>query len=126
MWWSHLTDPDNPASKWAMRVLGAFAGAMVSVIIVAPEGTRNALYRVWVGGIMGVIFTPVVPQIAWLSFFAGEAADLDLARAAFAGFSAWFALELFARLMSSTDWVEKLLREVLRLRSGPSRDDKGD
>lgn len=126
MSWNQFTDPDNPATKWAMRVLGAFLGAVVSVIIVAPEGTRNALYRVWVGVIMGAIFAPVVPQIRWLSFFAGDAADLDLARAAFAGFSAWFALELFARLISNTTWVERLLREVLRLRSGGARGKAGD
>lgn len=106
-------------AKWAIRVIGAFLGVVASIIIVAPEGTRNALFRVWVGITMGAIFAPVVPLIRWLGFFAGEEADLALARAAFAGFTIWFVLELTARLLSNQTWIEKLLRELLRLKSNP-------
>lgn len=113
-----LLDPESPIAGAAIRMLGAFLGVLASIIIVAPEGTQNALFRMWVGITMGAVMAPVVPGIWFLGFFAGDSPDLALARAAFAGFSIWFVLELTARLLSASVWTERLLRELIRIRGG--------
>lgn len=106
------------AWHWLVRGIGALIGVIASLIIVAPAGTKNAMYRAWVGVSMGVIFAPVVPQLPWMAWLAGISVEHILARAAFAGFATWFALEFIARMLSSTDWLVRLAQEILRLRSG--------
>ena len=100
--------------RWLGRILGAVVGVLASMIIIAPEGTRNALYRLWVGVTMGVIFAPLLKSI---SFISGDEFDLILVRSAVMGFVIWSVLEATARFLSQKDWLVKLAQEILRLNS---------
>ncbi|WP_040604382.1 DUF6107 family protein [Sagittula stellata] len=110
--------PDN---EWvygaAVRVIGALVGVLASLIMVAPEGTRAALYRALVGVTMGVIFSPLADSLPFMGWMAGEDLDAVLARSALTGFVIWWVLEVIARLLSSNDWLVALLREMARMRS---------
>lgn len=106
---------DHGVSQWAARGLGALLGVIASMMIIAPEGTRNAFYRLWVGLTMGAVFSPVLRGVSWLS---GDDLDFVLARAALVGVVIWMVLEGLTRFLSNTDWLVRLAQEVLRLRSG--------
>jgi len=106
-----LTDDDT--NKLIYRAFGALIGVMASMVMIAPEGTRNALYRVVVSVICGTIFAPVAGNI--FGFLDGPEWELVLARGTATGFSVWFILEAFARLFS-TNWIDRLIVERLRLK----------
>jgi hypothetical protein len=108
---------DHETAPYLLRLIGALLGVLVSLVMVAPEGTKAAFYRVLVGVTMGVIFAPVMGSLPLLSFLAGETTDLIIARSAAAGFSVWFILEAIARLMSSTDWIVKTAKAIIELRN---------
>ena len=107
-------------NEWVLRSIGALAGVMASMVIIAPVNLRNAFYRFIVGLIMGVIFSPAVSQIGWLSFLAGDSAELTIARSAATGFVVWFVLETVARLLSSEKTISLLVDELIKLRGGRS------
>jgi hypothetical protein len=115
---------------WILRGLGTLLGVLVSLVIVAPEHTKAALMRVAVGVIMGFIFAPTIPHWSFLglgapaSFLAGEGSDLVLARGAATGFVIWFVLEFVARLMSSTEWLEKMVKNLVAMRTKGAEDDR--
>ncbi|AUC55720.1 hypothetical protein CDO87_03380 [Sagittula sp. P11] len=98
-------------------MIGAMVGVMASLIMVAPEGTRNAVYRALVGITMGVIFAPLADSLPFMTWMGGDDLDAVLARSALTGFVIWWVLEVIARLLSSNDWLVSLLRETARLRS---------
>lgn len=110
-----MSDLSEGPGIWLVRALGALAGVIASLIMVAPVGTKNAFYRVWVGVTMGVIFAPIVHQIPGLGWLAGMTVEHVMARAAFVS---WSLLEFIARMLSSTDWLVKLAQEILRLKAG--------
>ena len=119
---------DEALSTYALRIIGTFIGVLASVIMVAPEHTRAALGRVVVGVSMGFIFAPTVPLWGALGFhpfgfLAGSENEMILARSAASGFTIWFILELLARLLSSTDWLEKLARSIIEAKTR-RRDDE--
>lgn len=100
------------ASIWAAKLLGSLAGVLISMAMVAPEGTRSAVYRCILGTIAGIIFSPTMMRL--VPFFAGETWEDWLAASAATGFSIWFILEMFARWLSSPEtgnrliaWIEK-------------------
>lgn len=103
------------SADFIARLLGALLGVVATMMIIAPESTRNALYRMWVGITMGAIFSPILSNFNWLS---GVALDLVIARSAASGFIVWFILEGTARFLSNTDWLVKFAQEILRLRNG--------
>jgi hypothetical protein len=103
---------------WAAKFFGSVFGVVLSMVFVAPTNSRNALYRILFAPIAGVIFSPAT--MALMPFLRGEAIEHHMAAGCAAGFSCWFILEFAARLLSSREWLEKLLEEVLRLRSGGS------
>tara|TARA_R110002020_G_scaffold266238_10_gene481153 strand:- start:2116 stop:2463 length:348 start_codon:yes stop_codon:yes gene_type:complete len=109
-------------NEWAhpliVRAIGSAIGVIASMIVVAPAGTRNALYRGLVGAVMGFVFAPVAPHLWGLDFLAGENLDVVLARGAAMGFVIWWILELIARLLSSSEWVDRLVKELARKRAG--------
>lgn len=100
----------------AAKYLGSLFGVLLSMVFVAPSNTRNALYRILMAPIAGVIFSP--PTQALLPFLAGSGWEHHMAAACAAGFSCWFVLEAGARMLSSRDWIERTLQEVLRLKGG--------
>ena len=105
---------DDTADKLATRALGAFIGVTASMIMVAPESTKNAFYRGVVGLVMGFIFAPTASQVLW--FLEGDTLEHVAARAAATGFGVWFILEGVARLLSSKTTVTGLLKEFLRIK----------
>ncbi|MGR3599200.1 MAG: DUF6107 family protein [Heliomarina sp.] len=115
-----MNDFFGDETRWIARALGAFLGVIASMIMVAPKGTKNAFYRLWIGIVMGAIFAPVVDDIWFLGGLGGDDFDHTLVRSAVAGFGVWFVLEFTARMMSSTDWLVELAKEVLRLRANGS------
>lgn len=101
---------------WAAKFFGSVFGVLLSMIFVAPSNSRNALYRILFAPVSGVIFAPATQQLVW--FLQGSSLEHHMAAGCAAGFTTWFILEYIARLMSSKEWLEKLLQEVLRLKSG--------
>jgi len=107
--------------RWVARGLGALLGVISSMIMVAPEGTRNAFYRLWIGIVAGMIFAPFIPNLPGLGGLAGDGVSNFIARSFVSGFGVWFILEATARMLSNTDWIVKIAQEVIRLRSGGSK-----
>lgn len=121
---------DDKISELALRFLGTLIGVLASVIMVAPDHTRAAFGRVMVGVSMGIIFAPTIP--AWgafglnpLSFLTGPQGEMIMARSAACGFTIWFILEFVARMLSSTEWLEKLARTILEDKARRDGDDNG-
>lgn len=101
---------------WAAKFIGSAFGVLLSMVFVAPTNSRNALYRMLCAPIAGVIFSPATQAL--IPFLRGDGLEHHMAAACAAGFSCWFILEAGARMLSSRQWLEKLLEEVLRLRGG--------
>lgn len=101
---------------WAAKFFGSVFGVVLSMVFVAPTNSRNALYRILLAPIAGVIFSPAT--MALIPFLRGELLEHHMAAGCAAGFSCWFILESGARMLSSKEWLEKLLEEVLRLKGG--------
>lgn len=99
---------------WAAKYFGSAFGVLLSMLFVAPATSRNALYRILFAPIAGVIFSPAIQNVLW--FLQGPGLEHHMAAACAAGFTCWFVLEYVARLMSSREWLQKLLDEILRLR----------
>lgn len=99
---------------WAAKFFGSAFGVLLSMLFVAPTNTRNALYRILFAPIAGLIFAPAVQNLFW--FLQGPNLEHHMAAGCAAGFSCWFVLEYIARLLSSREWLQRLLDEVLRLR----------
>lgn len=110
-------------SIWAAKFFGSVVGVLISMVMVAPKGTANGLYRILLAPVAGVIFAPAVQGIVW--FMQGSTLEHHMAAAAAAGFSCWFVMEFIARMLSSDEWLTRLLEEVLRLKGkGPDGDGK--
>ena len=104
----------------AAKYAGSAFGVLLSMVFVAPTNSRNALYRILMAPIAGVIFSP--PMQAMIPFLRGDGLEQHMAAACAAGLTSWFILEFIARMMSQREWLEKLLREILRLRGGDTKD----
>ena len=106
-------------SIWAAKLVGSVVGVLISMVMVAPKTTANGLYRILLAPVAGFIFAPAMQGMVW--FLQGSTLEHHMAAACAAGFSCWFVLEFTARILSSDEWLTKLLEEVLRLKGkGPS------
>ncbi|GLQ09263.1 hypothetical protein GCM10007913_11950 [Devosia yakushimensis] len=101
-------------SIWAAKFFGSVVGVLISMVMVAPKNTRNGAYRILLAPIAGVIFAPAAQSVLW--FLQGSTIEHHMAASCFTGFSCWFILEFTARMLSSEEWLRRLLEEVLRLR----------
>lgn len=99
---------------WAAKFFGSAFGVLLSMLFVAPTNTRNALYRILFAPIAGLIFAPAVQNLFW--FLQGPGLEHHMAAGCAAGFSCWFILEFMARMLSSREWLQRLLDEILRIR----------
>lgn len=120
---------DETYMKYAVRFIGTLIGVMASLIMVAPAHSKAMVNRVLVSITMGFIFAPAVPLfglfgVVPFAFLSGEGADMIMARAAACGFCVWFVLELIARMLSSTEWLERLLKGILEARAGNKADEQ--
>lgn len=105
-------------SIWAAKFFGAVVGVLISMVMVAPKSTANGLYRILLAPVAGVIFAPAAQGVLW--FLQGSTIEHHMAAGCAAGFVCWFILEFTARMLSSEEWLTKLLEEVLRLKGkGP-------
>lgn len=109
-------------SIWAAKLFGAVFGVLLSMVMVAPKSTANGVYRILLAPIAGVIFAPAVQGMIW--FLQGPSLEHHMAAACTAGFTCWFVLEFTARMLSSEEWLTKLLEEVLRLKGKAPPTDK--
>lgn len=106
-------------SPWMAKLLGAFIGVGVSMVMISPRSWRNGIYRAVVGTLMGFIFGPATQNlIPWLR---GDTFDMILSSTVTAGFVVWFFLEALARFLSSKDTMRRLLEEMVRL-GGPGKE----
>lgn len=103
----------------AARAIGVLIGVLASLIMIAPEGTKNNAYRVLISITMGFIFAPLVPDVPFMAWTDGDSIDHAMARGAACGFAIWSVLQAIARLLSARGgFVERTLREMARLRGG--------
>jgi len=92
------------------KLLGSLAGVLISMAMIAPEGTRSAIYRCVLGTIAGVIFAPTAMRI--VPFLRGDAWDDWLAASAATGFAVWFILEIIARWLTAPDTGKRLIQWI--------------
>lgn len=111
---TQVIDMDDKWLPFAAKVFGVACGTLLSLVLIAPESTRNALYRIFFGGLGGVIFMPITQRI--IPFFAGDQLEIIVAASAATGFVCWFVLEFVARVLSSRVTLDRLFVELLRLR----------
>jgi len=100
----------------AARSVGVLIGVLASLVLIAPEGTRNAFYRIVFSFLMGVIFAPIAANLPLMGWLAGDGNDHIAAQGAAVGFVIWSVLEAIARFMSARDTLDRMLREMARLR----------
>ena len=110
----------NIDDSWLAKAIGSFFGVTISLVMIAPEGTKNALFRIVLGTGGGIIFAPTTMSL--LPWFRGDNIESHLAAGCFAGFTCWFLLEGTARLLSSRKTVARLLEELLRI-NGDKKED---
>lgn len=101
---------------WAAKFFGSAFGVLLSMLLVAPKTSRNALYRILFAPIAGVIFSPATQNLVW--FLKGDSLEIHMAAACATGFTCWFIIEAYARWLSSREWIERTLEEILRLKNG--------
>lgn len=98
----------------AAKTIGVLAGVLLSMVMVAPESTRNAFMRVFFGFIGSFIFTPVTQNLVpWLR---GDSFEIIVAAGCATGFVCWFILEFTARLMSARKALDRLFIGMLKMR----------
>jgi hypothetical protein len=93
--------PDALPHLWAMRLIGAAAGAGVSLVYLLPKGRREAASRFFTGLSCGLIFGG--PTGIWLSERLGignalSGSETLLAGSAAASLSAWWVLGALSRV----------------------------
>lgn len=96
-----MADLGNDPGDWAVKVLGAAAGAGVSLIYLLPKSRREAASRFITGMSCGLIFG--TPTGLWLEARLGiggmlSGPELMLAGSAAASLSAWWVLGVMSRL----------------------------
>ena len=89
------------ASMWAMKIVGASAGAAVSLIYLLPKSRREAASRFFTGLSSGLIFGG--PTGVWAAERLNvsgmlSASDVVLAGSAAASLCAWWGLGILSRL----------------------------
>ena len=106
---------------WLAKAAGAVCGVLISLVMVAPDGTKNAFYRLALGTVGGIIFAPITQNV--LPFFKGDGIEYHMAAGCITGFACWFILEATARLLASDKWVTRVLEEILRIRGSDKTDE---
>jgi hypothetical protein len=96
-----MADFGNDGGLWTARVLGASAGAAVSLIYLLPKSRREAASRFFTGLACGLVFGG--PVGLWIAVRLGIAgylgsAEVLLTGSAAASLSAWWGLGVLARV----------------------------
>lgn len=106
----------NDHQKYIFQTLGIVAGVIVSLIIVAPIGIKNAVHRIIVSLIAGFIFAAFVPDLPFLEQLRGDTLNHWMAQGFVVGSMVYFFLEVVLRLISSNDWLVEVAKEIIRIR----------
>lgn len=96
-----MADIGNSSGLWAARMIGAVAGAAISLVYLLPKSEREAISRFLTGLISGLIFGG--PTGVWLAARLGIAGHLSptetmLSGAAAVSLCSWWALGVLDRL----------------------------
>jgi hypothetical protein len=96
-----MTDIGNTSALWMARMIGALAGAAISLVYLLPKSEREAISRFLTGVISGLIFGG--PMGVWLAARLGiegylSATETMLSGAAAVSLCSWWALGLLERL----------------------------
>ena len=90
---------------FAAKLLGALAGSVVSLAYILPRGRREAMLRLTVGLVAGLVFGSTAGlKIADMLGVLGHISPIEvtLMGATFASLSAWWGLGLLQRLADTT------------------------
>ncbi|UNK39814.1 DUF6107 family protein [Shinella sp. H4-D48] len=95
-----MADFGNDSGLWTARLVGASAGAAVSLIYLLPKSRREAACRFFTGLACGLVFGG--PAGLWIAVRLGIASYLGpvevlLTGSAAASLSAWWGLGVLAR-----------------------------
>lgn len=96
-----MTDIGNAPGFWMERMIGASAGAAISLVYMLPKGRREAISRFMTGVISGLIFGG--PAGAWLAARLGLVGHLSTSETMLSGAAAislcsWWGLGLVERM----------------------------
>jgi hypothetical protein len=96
-----MTDFSHDGGVFTARLIGAVAGSAISLVYLLPKGRREAAGRLLTGVACGLIFGG--PTGVWCATRLGlaqhlSAAEIMLAGATLASFTAWWGLGLLVRL----------------------------
>ncbi len=100
-----MTDIGNASSLWAARMIGAVAGAAISLVYMLPRSEREAISRFLTGLISGLIFGG--PMGVWLGARLGingylSPTETMLSGAAAVSLCSWWGLGLLE--MAAKRW----------------------
>lgn len=96
-----MTDFVNEPTVWAARVVGASAGAAVSLVYLLPKSRREAASRFVTGLACGLVFG--LPAGVWITTQIDlidrlSASEVMLTGSAAASLSAWWGLGVLSRI----------------------------
>jgi hypothetical protein len=106
------------------KAIGAVAGVLLSMFIIAPKGGLNTIVRGLGGFIGGIIFTPAAQAL--IPFFGDQTFEEHLQAACATAFCCWFILEAIARFLSREDTLLRLFEELIHLRGDRNYRKKDD
>lgn len=98
------------SAVWLAKIIGAFAGSLVSLAYVMPRGRREALARLFVGLLSGLIFGGTLG--VKLADIAGlldqvSAFEIALMGATLASLGAWWGLGALQRILERWPFAVK-------------------
>jgi hypothetical protein len=99
-----MSDVTPAISEWIARGAGAIAGSSVSLVYFLPKERHEAVSRMIVGIVCGLVFGPSVGE-KLIEFMALEvhpsAAEVVLMGAAATSFASWWALGILVRMLEN-------------------------
>jgi Family of unknown function (DUF6107) len=100
-----MADWTSTLAEWSARGAGALAGSSVSLVYLLPKRRREAVSRLLVGILFGLVFGPATGEKIASAF----ALDVPLDRievllmgASAASFASWWALGVIVRALDRT------------------------
>lgn len=97
-----MADWTSTLADWSTRSAGAIAGSSVSLVYFFPKARREAVSRLIVGMISGLIFAPSVGEklVEWMALKVPlDEFEVLLMGAAAASFTSWWALGFAVRIL---------------------------
>ena len=100
-----MTDWTTTVAEWSARGAGAIAGSSISLVYFLPKQRHEAVSRLIVGVLIGLVFGPSAGE-KLVQFMAldvhPEQFEVVLMGAASASFASWWALGMLVRMIERT------------------------